>query len=531
MLVGGGEALTGTGTLARLVLRRDRLRIAIWVVALVGLVGVTANSIFDLYPDEAALAEYARTVEANPSLIALSGPAVGLDTFGGRIAWEGWQLSIAVAVMGALAVGRHTRAEEEAGRTELVRATVTGRHAHSAAALAVSALSSALVGAGVTLVLLAVGLPGTGAVLMGAGFALLGITFGAVALLTAQVTEHAGAATGMAAAVVGVSFVLRAIGDVGDGTLSWASPFGWVQAAQPFSADRWWPLALPVAATVALVALAVAVEARRDVGAGLVRPRPGPPEAGAAPASAGGLAWRLQRAGLLSWSVGVALVGLAMGSVADSADDLVGDNEQIRAYLAQLGGAELSDIFLATVLVYLALLATGFALQATLRPRAEEAAHRAEPVLATATSRRRWLGGHLAVGLGGSAVVLAAGGLGTGVSYAAAVGDAGEVPRLVGAALAFVPAVWVLVGVAVALYGWVPRAAALVWAVLAVAVVVGTLGEGLGLPRAVRALSPFDHLAGVPAVGVAGPATAVLGALAVLLVAAGMVGFERRDIA
>lgn len=112
MVVGGGEALTGTVTLARLVLRRDRLRIAIWVVALVGLVGVTANSIFDLYPDEAALAEYARTVDANPSLIALSGPAVGLDTFGGRIAWEGWQLSIAVALMGALAVGRHTRAEE-----------------------------------------------------------------------------------------------------------------------------------------------------------------------------------------------------------------------------------------------------------------------------------------------------------------------------------------------------------------------------------------------------------------------------------
>lgn len=531
MVVGGGEALTGTVTLARLVLRRDRLRIAIWVVALVGLVGVTANSIFDLYPDEAALAEYARTVDANPSLIALSGPAVGLDTFGGRIAWEGWQLSIAVALMGALAVGRHTRAEEEAGRTELVRATVTGRHAHSAAALVVSALSSALVGAGVTLVLLAVGLPGTGAVLMGAGFALLGITFGAVALLTAQVTEHARAATGMAAAVVGVSFVLRAIGDVGDGTLSWASPFGWVQAAQPFSTDRWWPLALPVAATVALVALAVAVEARRDVGAGLVRPRPGPPEAGAALAGARGLAWRLQRGSLLAWSVGVALVGVAMGSVADSADDLVGDNEQIRAYLAQLGGAELSDIFLATVLLVVALLATGFALQATLRPRAEEAAHRAEPVLATATSRRSWLGSHLAVGLGGSAVVLAAGGLGTGVSYAAAVGDAGEVPRLVGAALAFVPAVWVLVGVAVALYGWVPRAAALVWAVLAVAVVVGTLGEGLGLPRAVRALSPFDHLAGVPAVGVAGPATAVLGALAVLLVAAGMVGFERRDIA
>lgn len=527
----GRAPVAGAAALTRLVLRLDRVRVAVWVLSLTALVGFSGASIFGAYADEAALAQYAATVEGSSSLIALSGPAVGLDTYGGRIAWEIWPFGVAVALMAAFAVGRHTRTEEEAGRTELVRAAVVGRHAHSASALAVSVGASLLVGVGFALALLALGLPMVGSLLLAVGFAALGIVFGAVALVTAQVTEHGRAATGMASAVVGLSFVLRALGDVGRGALSWASPFGWVQATRPYAGDRWWPLALCLVAAAALVAVALALEARRDVGAGLVRPRPGPPRGAPGLGRPLGLAWRLQRAGLLAWAVGVGAGGLAFGSVAASADDLVGDNEQIRAYLAQLGGASLAEVFLATVLLYVALVATGFALQAALRPRSEEAAHRAEWVLAGGASRPRWLGSHLAVALAGSVVVLVAGGLGTGASYGASVGDAGQVVRIGLASLAFAPAIALVVGVGVALYGLVPRAAAAVWAVLALAVVVGVLGEGLDLPQWVRDLSPFTHVPGVPAVDVDVVPLAALTGLAALLLAAGVAGFVRRDVA
>ncbi|HMJ74656.1 MAG TPA: hypothetical protein VK507_01730, partial [Iamia sp.] len=77
----------GTGALVRLALRRDRVRLTIWVVLLVALIAWTAQSILSIYT-ESELADYARTADANATLVALSGPARGLETFGGRVAFE-----------------------------------------------------------------------------------------------------------------------------------------------------------------------------------------------------------------------------------------------------------------------------------------------------------------------------------------------------------------------------------------------------------------------------------------------------------
>jgi ABC-2 type transport system permease protein len=524
------SSLVGTASLVRLILRRDRVRIAIWVVSLTVLVAFSAQSIIDLYPGGVGLAEYAVTVQSNAALVAISGPAHGLETLGGRVAWESWLYGVAVGFMALLAVVRHTRAEEQAGRAELVRATVVGRHAAAAAAVLVASATCVLVGALVAATLVAQGLPTGGSLLLGASFAAVGVVFAMVGLVAAQVTEHARAATGLAAAVVGATFVLRAVGDIGPTALSWLSPFGWMQATQPYAGDRWWVLAVSLAAAVALAGAGFALEARRDVGAGLRAPRPGPAVAGPRLAGPFGLAWRLQRASLVGWAVGLGLGGAAMGSVASSADDLVGDNEQMREFLAQLGDASLTDLFLATIVLYLALLATGFGVQSVLRLRGEEAAGRAEPVLATAVGRPRWAASHLAVALGGTTVVLAAGGLGTGVAHALATGDAGQATRVLGAALAYVPAVWVVVGLATALFGLVPRAVLAAWAVLAVVVVVAVFGELFDLPRWLRDLSPFSHVPDVPAAALTALPVVVLLVVAGALVAAGVAGFRRRDL-
>ena len=62
-------------------------------------------------------------------------------------------------------------------------------------------------------------------------------------------------------------------------------------------------------------------------------------------------------------------------------------------------------------MVIFALAAAGYAIQATLRLRAEEEGLRAEPVLATAVGRLQWATSHLVFGLLGPAVALAAAGL------------------------------------------------------------------------------------------------------------------------
>ena len=94
------------------------------------------------------------------------------------------------------------------------------------------------------------------------------------------------------------------------------------------------------------------------------------------------------------------------------------------------------------------------------------------------------MGSHLGVALGGSTLIMAAGGFGTGATYALVIGDASQVPRLVGAALVHLPAIWVLVGIACTLFGLAPRWAVLAWVGVAVGLVVAMFGVLLDLPGA-----------------------------------------------
>ncbi len=294
-------ALAGTPALIRFVASRDRIRIPVWVAAVAGLVLLTASSVQGLYPTQAALRKAAGVVENNPAAVAMSGPARALGTLGGRIALEVAAYgAIAVALMSVFLVARHTRAEEESGRTELVRAAAVGRHAATTATLVVAAAANLAVAAAVAAGMIALDLPVAGSLALGAMFGAVGLVFAGFTAVAAQVTEHTRGVYGIGVTAVGLVYVLRAAGDVGDGTLSWLSPIGWGQAMRPYAGERWWPLLLSVGVAAALTGAAFALGSRRDVGAGLVRPRPGRPAAPAGLTRPIGLALRLHRGSLLA---------------------------------------------------------------------------------------------------------------------------------------------------------------------------------------------------------------------------------------
>lgn len=523
--------LTGTATIVRLILRRDRVRTPVWLVAIAGLVALTVSSVQGLYPTAADLQAAGAFIASNPTARALNGPAHAVGTLGGRVAFElGAFTYVVVALMSLFMVSRHTRAEEESGRVDLLRAGVLGRHATTTAALLVVTGTNLVLGAVVAAILIGMGLPVTGSIVLASALAAGGIVFGAVTAVTAQITEHSRAVSGIAATVLGIAFVLRAAGDVGDGTLSWLSPIGWGQASRPYADERWWPLLLALGFAVALAVIAFAAAARRDVGAGLVRPGPGPARASSGLARPVGLALRLQRGSLIGWSVGLFLLGAAYGSVGNDVAGFIGSNEDLADMLAVAGGDSLTDSFFATAFFVIAVIGSGFAVQSILRLHGEESGGRAEPLLATPVARWRWAGSHLVVALAGSAVVLAAAGLGAGFAFGAATGEPVEVARMLGAALVYAPALWVLIGVGAALFGFASRAAALVWAVLAGCILVGLLGPLLQLPEWLMDLSPFQH---VPQLPVAEPAPVPLLALTLVAagsIAVGLAALRRRDI-
>ncbi|SHN88215.1 ABC-2 type transport system permease protein [Geodermatophilus obscurus] len=523
-------SLTGTGTLLRFALRRDRLRLPIWVAAGALLVATQSVSSQALYDSPADLAAYEASVGSNAATIALAGPPVGLDTVAGAVAFEISAFVVLVAaLMAVFTTSRHSRADEEAGRTELVRATRVGRHAPLLAAVLTAAIACVATAVAIGAAATATGLPAGGSFLLGASVGAAGLVFTALTAVVAQVTGSTRATHGIVGAGLAVAFVLRAVGDVEGNRLVWTSPIGWAQATHPYSDDRWWPLLLCLAATAALTGLAVALLDRRDLGAGLVAPRPGPPAAARALLSPLGLALRLQRGALAGWTIGLVLLGLVYGGLAESVETLFADNPEARAFLPD--AASLVDAYLATTSATTALLAAAYAVSAVLRARGEEAAGRAEPLLAAAVSRPAWLGSHATVALLGSAVVLLASGATTAAVRAAATGDGAEFGRLLAATAAYVPAVWVVAGVALALFGLLPRAAtATAWAAVAYVAVTTLFAESFDWPAWVDDLSPLAWTPTVPVEEWQAAPLAVLIAVAAGLLALGLGGFRRRDL-
>ena len=526
--------MTGTLVLLRLALRRDRVAIPVWVLSIAAMIALTTSSLKRLYPSRADLVQLASTVSDNPAVIAIRGQARGLDTIGGTASWQvGWFAMLAAALMSLLLVVRHSRGDEESARMELVLAQSVARQAPLAAAISVVAIANAAIAVAVAAVMAAYGTPVSGSLALGASIGGAGLVFGTVAAVTAQLATTGRAAAGLAGAVLGSAYVIRAVGDVKHESvpwLTWLSPLGWAEEMRPFAGDRWWPLALLIALALVLVVVAVRLQAARDFQAGLIAPRPGPPRASGILTTPWGLAVRLERGTFAGWAAGVFAVGFAYGSIGNSIRDIIDTSSQLHDVFIRSGG-DVVDAFFSTTSMVLALFATGFALQAVLRLRSEEVAGLAEPVLATALSRVSWALSHVAVAFFGSIALTAIAGLGTGLAYSFQGGGPGDIAQLTWAAVVQSPAVWLLASIALVTIAMIPRASVSVsWSLLGVCVVISFMGPLLGLPDWVSRLSPYDHIPKLPAADLTVLPLLALTAVAAAAAVVGLAAVRRRDI-
>lgn len=529
--------MTGLGSLVRLALRRDRLLLAVWVVGLVGITLSTASTVGELYGTAESRQQLGATAGSNPAFLAMLGPLHDTSTVGGVLAWRWGVLgALLVALMSMFLVTRHTRAEEETGRLELIGSAVVARHAPLAAGVVVALAASTVIGLLVAVGLIGVGQGAAGSFALGLGFASVGWVFAGVGAVSAQLSEGTRTTNAISGAVLGVAYLLRAVGDAagdeGPTWLTWLSPLGWLEQVRAFGGDRYWVLLLPVALSAVLVVTAATLVTRRDLGGGLVPTRLGPARAPGSLGSAFGLAWRLQRGMLIGWTISLFVLGAVYGSVARGVEQMLEANPALEKIIAQMGGSgAIVDVYLASIIGIIALCSAIYVVQSTLRLRTEETEFRAEPVLATPVSRYAWVGSHLLFATVGTAVVLAAAGVGAGLVHGARVGDVGgQVVRLAGAALTHVPAVWVVAGIALTLFALVPKLASASWAVIVVFLVLGQLGPLLQLDQWAMDLSPFTHIPKVPGADVTAGPLLWLTAVAAVLVAAGLMGFRRRDV-
>jgi ABC-2 type transport system permease protein len=525
----------GTGQLTKLAFRRDAGLLPACTWGIVAVLALVARDLGLLYPTAARRLAVAQDATANAALRFLNGRLNGTST-GALTAWRfGVWAACCAAVLAIFLVVRHTRADEEAGRLELVGSAAVGRQAPLTAALLTVVTANLMITALAFLWLLVLKLPAAGTAALALSLGGCGLAFAGLAAVAAQLAGTARGARGLALAALGAAFALRGVGDAGLSWLTWVSPLGWAEFARPFGSggERWWALALPLAAGAALTGAAFALAAWRDHSAGLLPARRGRPAASRFLRGPFGLAWRLQAGVLLGWLAGYVFAFATLGAAVKGVGSILGTSAVLKRYFLRIGYQHtVIDAYLAAMMLLAGLGAAAYATAAVLRLRTDETGDLAEPVLATATGRVRWALSHISVAVGGSGLLLAVAGLSAGLSYGILTGSVStQVPVLLGAALARLPAVLVLAAVAVLVIGLLPwESVALAWTAVAVVAVIAVLGPSLQWPAPLMNISPFTHVPKLPGGSVTAAPLIWLCAIAVAFALAGLRGLRRRDL-
>ncbi|MDO7785917.1 ABC transporter permease [Desulforamulus aquiferis] len=524
-----------TGKIARLILRRDRMRIPLWIIAITLVTLITALAFLGLYATDQERQAIAETMN-NPAMIAMVGPGYGLDnyTVGAMMAHQMLLFSaIVVAIMSILLVTRHTRVDEEDGRIEMILALPAGRLSNLSAATGVLIGTNLLLALLVGLGLYALAIESmdlAGSLLYGAALGATGIFFAAVTALFAQLSGNSRGTLGFSFMILGLSYLIRAIGDVSNEALSWVSPLGWILHSEVYVNNYWWPILVTLGVAIAILLLALYLNAIRDLGAGFIPERPGRRNASAFLLSPLGLILTLQRTGLTAWAIGMFILGISYGSVLGDLESFLETNEMMRELLAPIEGFSLTEQYLTMMMSIISLICTIPALLVILKLNGEEKQNRTEHLLARAVSRTTLLGSYALISFITSFAMLLLAVIGLWSAGTAAMDAPIAFGTLFNAGMVYLPAMWVLIGAAVLLIGFVPQAAVLAWLYLGYSFFVVYLGALLQFPDWLANLSPFGNVPQVPIEDFNLAKLSIVTVIALLLIVIGFVGYNKRDI-
>jgi ABC-2 type transport system permease protein len=512
--------------------RRSALLMAAGVAVYVG---IEVASYRAAYPNGVSPLQFAM-FEDNPAVRMMQGAPIALDSAGGFTVWDGgWMIQLLVAVWAILTTSRLLRGEEDVERTDLVLAGPIRAIRATALSLVVVATAALLIGIATAAAMLASGTGLQGSMLLGLGLAGVTATFASVAAVTSQLVNVRRRAAAVAAGVLAVAYILRIVGNSTDARswVRWTTPLGWMDELKPYGDPDLRALLPMLIVPILLAGLAVALRARRDTGGALLAN-----DAGREPnlrllGSPAAFAWRSNRAVLLGWVVGLGAYAAVMGALISTMIDWLAQDQSYQQIMGDLGLDEAltTQGFLAMIGI---IFGVAVALQVAWRigaARDEEESGRVEAVLARPVSRLRWLGGHALLSLLGGVLLLAA--TGTALWLGVAASGSGETTwdDAMRSVLNTLPVVVLTGGLAVFSFGLLPRlTVAIPVTVTVVGYIVTLVGPALSWPAWVLNMSPFTHLAWVPAVPWAATAGIVLTCLGLVLTAAGLLAFHRRDV-
>jgi ABC-2 type transport system permease protein len=505
-----------------------------WIVGLAGITwGVAAT--FDLrHGSEEELQALSEMVGV-PAFEALAGRYVAPHTVEGLTLSRWGMFGILAAVWGMLAAVKLLRGAEEAGHVEPLRAGTISPRGLVASALAALFTTHLVFMVAIGLGHTAGGMDAATSWATGVAIALLTACFATGAALSSQLVASRRRAVGIVGTALGIALGLRvlAAGSATPDWMWWTTPFGWIGFLHELDQARS-QVFLSFGLLLAALLVATFATTRRDLHAGLLGGEVETPRRPHRPVGGQlGLAARLTAASARTWGLIVGIVAMAFGLLSRDFAEAAAALPATVAVVEQMGIIGLdtpAGIIAWTVSMFVALLVAVFVAGQVAAIREEEATWRIEHLLARPVGRVRWLVTRaLTVGVAAVAIAVA-GGI---VAWIATVLVDVPISFVDGllAGLNVVPVALLVLGIGIGLFGLLPRVAVpLTYGLVVGAFALDFVGGLLDLPGWVLDLSPFRHLASVPAVDIDLGAALVMLLVALVAAAIGVAAFRRRDL-
>ena len=531
---GAEQPLSGLGRATGLMVRRLRVQACAWVLPLWALAAATP-SYESVYPSLQSRTVLIEAMRASAGTRLLYGILPLPGTIGQLAQWEiGSYLVVCTGLMAVLLTCRTLRADEDEGLVELLRGAGAGRRVPFLAPVGVVTGIVALHATGIGLLMTILTgrveeLTVSGAWALAGTVAVVGWAFTGVSAMASQLAHDAASARGLSLSALGAALALRVVADETDASwLRWLSPVAWRDLIEPYTRDRWAVLAVCAVASLALVAAAGAIHARREYLDGCLPDR-----------SASRRRWRvrghadllahLDRRPLAAWAVAATCVSALFGAMSGSITDLLRPGSPTAQMVDRMAEGSPVVQFMGRLTVFTVLLVVVAAVGRAGSPAGDERHGLVEAEVAAGVSRTRlFVVRACAALIEAVALLLVSGGV-------LAATTAGQITEDHAVARAFVytvsqlPGVFAAIGLALALVGLAPRRWPLVWAVVAWSAFAQFLGGLVELPDWARDTSVIGHY-----LDVTGPVDwkplAVQGAVGLAGAVVGLLAYRRRDL-
>ncbi|MFT4246145.1 MAG: hypothetical protein QM571_06490 [Micrococcaceae bacterium] len=536
---------TGVKELIILILKRERIKLPIWILAISLSLVSMVPLLKDTYGSTDSLTVLYKTVSTNPALVFLAGP-IEAPTFGALMTLETmlwWGL--AIAFMNTIFIIRHTRQNEETGALELVLSARVHRFAGLIAAIIVAFFANLIltliIGAG--LAVTDVDWKDGNGWLYAIALGLFGFVWAVFASIAAQLVESARSANSILASLIGVGFVLRGVGDFlgksnSQGLLeskwpSYLTPFGWLELTHALTSAKWSALWVFVVVAIVLMPVGFLLLVNRDLGSGAIAARKGKSRASVFLRTPLGLTWKLQQNIFIGWLVAVIAMVATIGFLVPQVSNIYESSPGIVQMIEAMGGSDaMIPAFISAMLGIVVLMVLAYVLQALSKLRGEESNGHLEVLLSTKLSRLQWFALHTIVALVGGAIMLAISGWLMAASVNAGSDNLhADIGKYTISGLQYWPILALFTGFYILLFGIFPKATgAVTWLYYGFVVFATWLAPMLKLKQWVMDLSPMSHIASAPAEAIKGEPQLVITGISIALIAIGTYAWRNRDV-